>query len=106
MTLSGTRYRSENGLHNCWWDVDFWHGLRDNVAPADPSLARDQLALSPRRSFAELVGHEVAEGNQEREVAGPTLFLGYLNRPDATAEVMHDGWLRAGDVAIRGRTGT
>jgi malonyl-CoA/methylmalonyl-CoA synthetase len=46
---------------------------------------------------------EVADNNTvgEIEVAGPTLFLGYLNRPDATAEAMHDGWFRTGDVATR-----
>lgn len=36
----------------------------------------------------------------EIEVRGPNLFLGYLNRPDATAEVMRDGWFRTGDVAV------
>ncbi|KRB77853.1 acyl-CoA synthetase [Nocardioides sp. Root190] len=34
------------------------------------------------------------------EVRGPTLFAGYLNRPEATAEVWTpDGWFRTGDVA-------
>jgi malonyl-CoA/methylmalonyl-CoA synthetase len=37
----------------------------------------------------------------EIEVRGPNLFLGYLNRPDATAEVMRDGWFRTGDMAVR-----
>jgi fatty acid CoA ligase FadD36 len=35
------------------------------------------------------------------EVSAPTLFSGYLNRPDATAEVLSDdGWYRTGDVAV------
>jgi malonyl-CoA/methylmalonyl-CoA synthetase len=37
----------------------------------------------------------------EIEVRGDNLFLGYLNRPDATESVMHDGWFRTGDMAVR-----
>ncbi|MDI2125297.1 acyl-CoA synthetase [Yinghuangia seranimata] len=37
----------------------------------------------------------------ELQVSGPTLFGGYLNRPDATAESLTaDGWFRTGDVAV------
>jgi malonyl-CoA/methylmalonyl-CoA synthetase len=37
----------------------------------------------------------------EVQVRGPDLFLGYLNRPDATTEAFDDGWFRTGDVATR-----
>ncbi len=38
-------------------------------------------------------------------VRGPSLFLEYLNRPDATAEAFTDGWFRTGDVAVREANG-
>jgi len=34
-------------------------------------------------------------------VRGPNLFLGYLNRPESTAEVVRDGWFSTGDLATR-----
>ncbi|AUG81311.1 acyl-CoA synthetase [Kitasatospora sp. MMS16-BH015] len=42
----------------------------------------------------------------ELQVAGPTLFEGYLGRPEATAEAWTaDGWFRTGDVAVIGPDG-
>jgi malonyl-CoA/methylmalonyl-CoA synthetase len=41
----------------------------------------------------------------EIEVRGPNLFLGYLNRPDATAAALRDGWFRTGDMAVRDEDG-
>jgi malonyl-CoA/methylmalonyl-CoA synthetase len=35
----------------------------------------------------------------EIAVRGPNLFSGYLNRPEATAEAMRDGWFFTGDLA-------
>ena len=32
-------------------------------------------------------------------IKGPNVMLGYLNRPDKTAEVMKDGWYDTGDIA-------
>jgi malonyl-CoA/methylmalonyl-CoA synthetase len=42
----------------------------------------------------------------EIQVRGPNLFLEYLNRPDATAEVIKDGgWFATGDMATRAPDG-
>ncbi|PBC71422.1 fatty acid CoA ligase FadD36 [Streptomyces sp. TLI_235] len=54
-------------------------------------------------------GAEVAADGEtvgELQVAGPTLFAGYLNRADADAEAWTaDGWFRTGDVAVIGPDG-
>jgi malonyl-CoA/methylmalonyl-CoA synthetase len=41
----------------------------------------------------------------EIELRGPNLFLGYLNRPDATEAAFHEGWFRTGDLATRTEDG-
>jgi long-chain acyl-CoA synthetase len=38
-------------------------------------------------------------------IRGPNVMLGYWNRPDATAEVLVDGWYRSGDVAYADERG-
>jgi fatty-acyl-CoA synthase len=35
----------------------------------------------------------------ELEIAGTSVTTGYYRRPDANAELFHDGWLRTGDLA-------
>lgn len=86
------------------------------------TAARPSGDLAPGRVGHPLpgVGLRVARADDsglgEVELSGPTLFTGYLDRPDATAATMSpDGWLRTGDLArfddstglrILGRTAT
>jgi fatty acid CoA ligase FadD36/malonyl-CoA/methylmalonyl-CoA synthetase len=69
------------------------------------TAARPSDDLQPGRVGRPLpgVGLRVARpdesGMGEVELSGPTLFSGYLNRPDATAKAVGtDGWLRTGDL--------
>lgn len=46
-------------------------------------------------------GNPVGEATAgEIEVQGPSVFLEYWNRPEATNEAFRDGWFRTGDIAV------
>ena len=46
-------------------------------------------------------GTPVAAGEPgEVVVSGPNVMLGYWQQPDATADVIRDGWFHSGDVAV------
>ncbi len=51
-------------------------------------------------------GREVADGALgEVWLRGATVTPGYWNQPEATAEAIHEGWLRTGDIAFRDQHG-
>ncbi|MGB3440344.1 MAG: acyl-CoA synthetase [Actinophytocola sp.] len=53
----------------------------------------------------EVLAAQDGETVGEIEVRGENLFLGYLNRQDATDAVLRDGWFRTGDMAVRDQDG-
>ncbi|MBB4789330.1 type I polyketide synthase [Streptomyces rapamycinicus] len=51
-------------------------------------------------------GADVADGEEgELWASGPSIMIGYHEQPEATAEVLSDGWYRTGDLARRSETG-
>jgi fatty-acyl-CoA synthase len=82
-----------------------------------PSYRRSQLSPEERNRLVCLTGQPMAgvevrvvdddgrdvprDGRTPGEILlrSDTVMLGYWNRPDATAEVIVDGWLHSGDIA-------
>ncbi|MCW4465515.1 long-chain fatty acid--CoA ligase [Glutamicibacter sp. MNS18] len=62
------------------WGID--------VEIADPAIP-DRIELLPRGELGELV------------IRGHNLFSGYLDRPEATAQAVVDGWFRTGDLGTK-----
>jgi acyl-CoA synthetase (AMP-forming)/AMP-acid ligase II len=46
------------------------------------------------------IGNELPQGERgQLLVKGPIVIQGYINRPEATAEAIQDGWFNTGDIA-------
>jgi long-chain acyl-CoA synthetase len=78
--------------------------------PLNGKRARDSIGIPAPMTELRLVddsGRDVALGQPgELIVRGPQLMQGYWQRPEATAEVLKDGWLYTGDVATMDEHGT
>jgi acyl-CoA synthetase (AMP-forming)/AMP-acid ligase II len=62
-----------------------------------------EVRIAPGSAAASADGDQPGAG--EIEVRGPNVMAGYLDDPDATAEVMDGDWLRTGDVGWIGAGG-
>ena len=64
-----------------------------------PASAGPAMPIFETR-FVDEAGNDVPEGEVgELWVRGSQVIRGYLNRPEATAESITDGWLHTGDIA-------
>jgi len=78
--------------------------------PLNGQRTRDSIGIPAPMTEVRLVddaGAPVPLGQPgELVVRGPQLMQGYWQRPEATAEVLRDGWLYTGDVAVMDERGT
>ncbi len=65
-------------------------GMEAEIARADLD---DRIELLPAGEVGEIV------------IRGHSVMAGYLGRPDATAEVLVDGWFRSGDLGVKDEDG-
>lgn len=70
-------------------------GLNEIVCVGEP-IAETEVRI------ADAAGHGLPEGEVgEVLVRGPSIFSGYFNDPEATAESLRDGWLWTGDLGFQ-----
>lgn len=78
-------------------------------ALADTLIGSGTVGVEPpgvRIRLVDEAGKDAPTGEAgEALVSGPDLFAGYLNRPEATAEAMQDGWYHTGDLLRRDARG-
>ncbi len=76
------------------------HEGRRNGTIGLPFPSTDARVVDPPSGVPAQIG-EVGE----LEVRGPQVMKGYWERPEETAAVLHDGWLRTGDIATMSQDG-
>ena len=78
--------------------------------PLNAPRQRDSIGIPAPMTEVRLVddqGIDVAVGAPgELLVRGPQVMQGYWQRPEASAEVLKDGWLTTGDIAVMDEHGT
>jgi acyl-CoA synthetase (AMP-forming)/AMP-acid ligase II len=79
-------------------DETKWVSHPDRAKPGSIGLPIDGVEMR----VVDEAGNQVADGEVgEIVIRGHNVMRGYLNRPEATAEAIRDGWFHTGDMARR-----
>ena len=94
-SITGVRLLEGYGLTECCPMV--------TISPYNQTKFNGSIGLPAASTDIRLVddkGNDVGfDEPGELWVKGPQVMKGYLNRPDATAEAIEDGWFKTGDIA-------
>lgn len=75
------------------------------ISAEQPGRQRPGSVGCPLQAVEVRIDAPDADGVGEIAVKGPNVMLGYYNNPQATAEVLTDGWYRTGDLGRFGGDG-
>ena len=96
-------------MTNIYGTTEIMNGLYFPEPAGRPHLYRPGYYSSVRVGRIGGTVEDVADIGEEGELlidaTADATFLGYLNRPEATAEKMQGGWYRTGDIAMRREDG-
>ncbi|MCI2285767.1 AMP-binding protein [Colwellia sp. MSW7] len=99
--VTGTRLLEGYGLTECAPLV--------TMSPYNQECYNGSIGIPASSTDIRLIGdngEEVALGEPgEMWVKGPQVMKGYYNRPEATNDVLKDGWLATGDIATMDENG-
>ena len=107
LVTGGSRFEPQIGydFYDLGIDVLQAYGLTETCGGAFAALPDDNVIGSVGKPLpgveARIIDPQPQEDRQpsgEIAIRGPIVMKGYWNRPDATAEVLHDGWLHTGDI--------
>jgi malonyl-CoA/methylmalonyl-CoA synthetase len=101
--LTGRRIAERYGMTETLMNTAVRAAEEIRPGSVGPPVAGVELRLLD--DSGEPIAADDTEAIGEIAVRGPNLFSGYLNRPDATAEVMRNGWFLTGDMATRDSDG-
>jgi long-chain acyl-CoA synthetase len=94
--VTGTRLLEGYGLTECAPLV--------TISPYNASAYDGSIGLPAPSTDVKIVREDGTDADLgesgEMWVKGPQVMLGYYNCPEATAEVLSDGWFATGDIAI------
>ncbi|REL26949.1 long-chain-fatty-acid--CoA ligase [Thalassotalea euphylliae] len=99
--ITGVRLLEGYGLTECCPMV--------TISPYDQTEFNGSIGLPAASTEIRLVDEQGVDVGIEEPgelwVKGPQVMKGYLNRPDATAEAIEDGWFKTGDIATMDENG-
>jgi len=98
----------QKGFQDLGFKVYQGYGITETspvISAESPARSRRGTVGTLLEGVEVLIDHPNDEGVGEIVVRGPNVMQGYFKNPEATAEVLQDGWYRTGDLGSMSEDG-